>query len=190
VGEDFHFGHHREGNVGSLIKAGEHYGFRVHEIPVTKVHGHKKISSTRIREFIAHGEIGCAQRFLDRPVAIMGKVIKGDRRGRALGYPTANLDAALTGFAPRGVYCTRVHIGNKVFSGMANIGSRPSFKKDNLPNIEVHIFDFDKNLYGRMILVEFLKKIRDEKVFLSSEDLVRQLQKDEAQVRKWFLLIK
>lgn len=186
VGEDFHFGRHRRGDADALLKAGKRYGFQVHKIPVLKIHGHKKISSTRIREFIAQGDISRAQRLLDRPVAIMGRVVKGDHRGRKLGYPTANLDAAVTGFAPRGVYCTCVHIGGRVFAGMANIGSRPSFKKNDLPNIEVHIFDFHQNIYGRLILVEFLKKIRNEKVFPSASALIKQLRKDEAQARAWF----
>lgn len=186
VGDDFRFGYHRRGDAAALVQAGQRYGFQVHLISVIKIRGMKKVSSTRIRKFLAQGDISGAQQLLDRPVAIMGRVVRGDRRGRQLGYPTANLDAAVTGFAPRGVYCVCVHIGNNMFAGMANVGSRPSFKKNDLPKIEVHLFDFDQNLYGRTIKVEFFKKIRNEKVFPSASALVRQLHRDEAQARAWF----
>ncbi len=186
VGEDFHFGRDRRGNVRLLREAGQRYHFKVHEIPISKVHGQKKVSSTRIREFIAQGDIVHAQRLLDRPVTIMGRVIPGDRRGRSLGYPTANLDAAVTGFAPRGVYCVRVQCGDRIFFGMANVGFRPSFKTNGLPNIEVHLFDFHQDIYGRQIVVEFLKKIRDEIVFHSPQQLMKQLHQDEQHARQWF----
>jgi riboflavin kinase/FMN adenylyltransferase len=161
-------------------------GFRVHVIPVSKSHGVKRVSSTRIRKFIADADIDNAEKLLDRPVAIMGKVIKGDRRGKLLGYPTANLDSKVTGIVPRGVYCTRVHVDDHILKGIANIGLRPTFKKNASPNIEVHIFDFDKSLYGKIILLEFVKKIRDEQRFASKQDLVAQLHQDELFARKWF----
>lgn len=186
VGDDFHFGKGRRGDVELLQKIGSEKGFRVHKIIVRKSHGKKQVSSTRIRQFLAKADINNAKKLLDRPVAIMGRVIKGDGRGRRLGFPTANLDANLTGFAPRGVFCVYVHVGKNIFFGVANIGSRPSFKQNAAPNIEVHIFDFDRNIYGRKILVEFVKKVRDEKLFPSQQGLVDQLYHDKDFARKWF----
>lgn len=187
IGEDFHFGHLRRGNAALLRNAGTQMGFNVHVIPVLKSQGEKRVSSTRVRQLIRTADIDTAEKLLDRPVAILGKVIKGDRRGRLLGYPTANLDSKVTGIVPRGVYCTRIHADGAVLYGMANIGSRPTFKKNACPNIEVHIFDFQKSLYGKKIFVEFVKKIRDEKNFPSFEGLFEQLHQDESFARKWFL---
>jgi len=186
VGEDFRFGHQRRGNVALLKSAGLAKGFRVHEIPIRRTDGHKVISSTRIRRYLEDADIIHAQKMLERPVTIMGRVVQGDRRGGALGYPTANLDPLRTGMAPRGVYCVRVRFGLRCLYGMANVGVRPSFKKDTLPNIEVHIFDFHANLYSKEIVVEFLFKIRDEQVFPSSHELIAQLQSDEKFARAWF----
>lgn len=187
VGGDFYFGHNHRGNVALLEEIGVEKGFKVHKISVRKSNGRKEISSTRIRKFIADADIDHAKKLLDRPVTIMGRVIKGDRRGSGLGYPTANLDSSLVGFAPRGVYCVRIYYGKKILLGMANIGSRPSFKKDAPSNIEVHIFDFHQGFYGKKILVEFSKKIRDEIFFSTKDDLIKQIRSDEVIARKWFL---
>jgi len=186
VGEDFRFGHQRRGDTALLKEAGFARGFRVHEISIRRTDGRKAVSSTRIRQYLERADIIHAQKMLERPVTIMGRVVKGDRRGGLLGYPTANLDPLRTGLAPRGVYCVRVCLGRRCFRGMANVGVRPSFKKNALPNIEVHIFDFHADLYGKDILVEFLCKVRDERTFLSAEHLVSQLQSDEKFARAWF----
>ncbi|MEW5895128.1 MAG: bifunctional riboflavin kinase/FAD synthetase [Candidatus Omnitrophota bacterium] len=186
VGDDFHFGHNRRGDICFLQKCAARYGFLVHAIPVCCGVDRRKVSSSQIRKFIARGDIEHARELLERPVTILGRIIRGDRRGRELGYPTANLDAMQTGFAPRGVYCVRVYLNEMSLEGMANIGSRPSFKKEGQLGIEVHLFDFNKNIYGKEILVEFLKKIRDEKFFPSREALIEQLKIDEKQARQWF----
>ena len=185
VGDDFYFGRDRRGDVGLLMMMAETCGFKVHVIG-TRRKGSKQVSSSRIREFIREGDIRHAQHLLDRPVAVYGQVVRGDQRGRLLGFPTANLNPYTTGMAPIGVYCVRVTIRDRVYFGMANIGHRPSFKRKAPVNIEVHIFDFRGNLYGQNILVEFLKRIRDEHVFSSQASLAAQLQSDAVSVRQWF----
>lgn len=186
VGKDFRFGCHRRGDTGLLRRAGERYGFVVHAVSLLKSHDSRKVSSSHIRKLISDGDIYHAGQLLDRPVSIMGRVVAGDRRGRQLGYPTANLDSSVTGFAPRGVFCVRVYIGSVIYRGMANVGSRPSFKKEKSVSIEVHLFDVDENLYGKMMRVEFLKKIRRERIFVSRQALVDQLHHDEQLARAWF----
>jgi len=185
VGDDFFFGKGRRGNVETLREFGKKYKFKVHVIP-THQRGMKQISSSRIRNFIRKGDIGHAQNLLDRPVAVYGRVVRGDRRGRLLGYPTANLDPHTTGMAPVGVYCVRIILKDRVYFGMANIGYRPSFKSKAPASIEVHIFDFKGDLYGRNILVEFLHRIRDERSFPDTEFLIQQLHLDAALTKEWF----
>ncbi|HSV44095.1 MAG TPA: bifunctional riboflavin kinase/FAD synthetase [Candidatus Bathyarchaeia archaeon] len=186
VGKDFRFGFRRRGDNDLLKRAGERYGFVVHAVSLLKSGDRQKVSSTHIRKLISDGDIYHAGQLLDRPVSIMGRVVVGDRRGRQLGYPTANLDSSVTGFAPRGVFCVRVYIGSKVYTGMANVGSRPSFKKEKSVSIEVHLFDVDENFYGKMMRVEFLKKIRRERIFVSRQAFIDQLHHDERLARAWF----
>ncbi len=185
VGDDFCFGKDRRGNVGALKELGGECGFQVRVIS-TRQRGAKQVSSSRIREFIREGDIDHAQHLLDRPVAVYGRVVRGDRRGRLLGYPTANLNPHTIGMAPMGVYCARVSIKDRVYFGMANIGHRPSFKGRGLVNIEVHIFEFKGDLYGQNILIEFLKRVRDERAFPDQAALIEQLHRDAVSAKQWF----
>lgn len=184
VGDDFHFGKNRGGNLDFLKAMGQKYGFKVKIVSAVKK-GPKAISSTRIREFISKGQLEDAERLLGRQVSIMGRVVRGDARGKNLGYPTANINPPANHvILPQGVYVVKVRIENKVYQGVANIGCRPSFTpSDAEVNIEVHIFDFRKDIYGQEIVVEFLKKIRNEKVFQTPQDLILQLKKDEKKAR-------
>ncbi|NND53065.1 MAG: hypothetical protein HKN54_11755, partial [Flavobacteriaceae bacterium] len=135
--------------------------------------------STPIRKLIAAGRLAQAARYLGRPVSILGKVLKGDGRGRTLGYPTANIELNGEVLPPLGVYAAFVVFEGKKYKAMANIGHRPSFKqKSSLINLEVHIFQFNRNLYRKMILVELIQKIRNERKFKTIEGLVGQLNKD------------
>ena len=186
VGDDFRFGQDRTGTLEYFKEAGEKYGFEVNVVDPVKTH-HEKISSTRIRQLIAEGELDGACRLLGRHVSLMGKVIKGDGRGRKLGFPTANILPNNELIPPLGVYVVNILVGKKVFHGMANIGRRPSFKSSNNQlNIEVNIFNFHKNVYGRNILVEFIHKIREEKFFNSKHDLIAQLKKDALKAKQIF----
>jgi riboflavin kinase/FMN adenylyltransferase len=148
--------------------------------------GRKTVGSTSIRQLITKGNIVKAAKLLGRPVSILGRVMHGDARGGTLGYPTANIMPTKEVIPPSGVYLVKVIFKNKRYNGIANVGRRPSFKRLSKVNIEVHIFDFKKNLYAQDIIIEFFKKIRDEKIFLSKEDLIRQIQSDEKKAIKWF----
>ncbi|MFA5088458.1 MAG: bifunctional riboflavin kinase/FAD synthetase [Candidatus Omnitrophota bacterium] len=188
VGYDFLFGRNRSGDLETLQRIGQQANLKLNVMPAVKSR-HKAISSTLIRNLIAEGKIYQASRLLGRRVSILGKVCKGDARGKTLGFPTANLTPQCEVIPPGGVYAAEVVIGAKRFIGMANIGRRPSFKDSSAPlNIEVHIFDFRKNIYQKEIIVEFIKKIRDEKIFNSKEALIEQLRKDEGTVKKLFFL--
>jgi len=183
VGNDFRFGKDRSGTIEYFKEAGRKYGFKVNTVFPVKG-GRRKIGSSRIRRLIIDGKLYAAKHFLGRNVSIMGKVVRGDRRGKELGFPTANIHPENSVVPPIGVYATYVVIDQKRFKGMANIGRRPSFKKkNNNINVEVHIFDFRKTLYGKEITVEFVKKIRNEKMFDLSEQLIAQLKRDEIRSR-------
>jgi len=185
VGEDFRFGQSRQGGFDSFKEAGQKYGFKVKGVrPLIDDHKNKKISSTQIRHHIDKGKLKAAAAFLGRNVSIMGEVIKGDARGKTLGFPTANIFSHNEILPPIGVYASQIIIGKRIYRGMSNIGVRPSFNTQNTRiNIEVHIFDFNKNLYGKNIIIEFIQKIRNEKIFPSKEKLILQLKKDEIKAR-------
>jgi len=122
-------------------------------------------------------------------VSVFGAVVKGSGRGRGLGFPTANIAYESNILPPQGVYVVRVLWGPKKYSGIANIGTRPSFEKQiSQLHLEVHILDFSKNIYGKHLEVEFLKNIRNEKKFPNPQDLIKQIQKDIAFSRKYFAL--
>ena len=126
------------------------------------------------------GKLYAAKKFLGRHVSVMGKVCRGEKRGRMLGFPTANIIPENAVIPPVGVYAVRVIIGNKKFNGMANIGKRPSFNRNGgKVNIEVHLFSFNKDLYNKVIIIEFVKKIRNERVFDAKEKLIAQLKRDQ-----------
>ena len=184
VGDDFRFGVDRSGTLKIFSEAGRKYGFEINSIHSAREEK-GKISSTTIRELIADGNLQKAKKLLGRNVSISGAVIRGDGRGKLLGFPTANLNTQNEVLPPIGVYAVKVNIGRREINGMANIGYRPSFKnKDHQVSSEVHLFDFKKNLYGRDISIEFIRKIRDERIFNSTQKLIDQLCKDEIKARK------
>ncbi len=185
VGDDFRFGQDRAGTIEIFKSAGKKNNFKLLSLKTTE-QGRKKFSSTLVRGFIAEGDLKKAAVILGRPVSILGLVVKGDQRGKTLGFPTANIIPAGEILPPQGVYCVRVYYCNVILKGMANIGVRPTFHKEDRLNVEIHIFDFKKNIYGKEILVEFLYRIRPELYFPSSDALIRQLKKDEMMSRKWF----
>ena len=184
VGYDFRFGHARSGGLDLFQKEGEEYGFKVNILGAVKGE-HHVISSTRIRELISCGDLNRAARLLGRLVSLMGTVCRGDARGKTLGFPTANIHLTCEVIPPCGVYAVQVVFGKRKLFGMANIGRRPSFQKeDGRINVEVHIFNFHQKIYGQEIIVEFFKKIRDERMFNSKDQLIEQLKRDEKKARK------
>ena len=185
VGFDYVFGRNREGTIGLLKKYGKCFGFKVVRIPEKKMDG-RRFSSTQIRELIAKGKLTDAARFLGRPYSLYGKVVKGAGRGKGLGYPTANLKPYHEALPPRGVYAVEALLHHRRSPGILNIGTRPTFEKNKKVVIEVHLFDFRGNLYGKKMEVIFLRKIRAERKFATQEALIQRIRKDEEAARKMF----
>lgn len=189
VGKGFFFGKDRAGSSDLFRKFSKTFGYKFKEISPVKASG-KVISSTRIRGLILSGKLKEAERLLSRPVVVLGTVIKGQKRGRLIGYPTANIDPHHEVIPPSGVYAVRVKFGGKKYTGILNIGIKPTLnrydEKDAEPTVEVHIFDFTKSIYGKDLEIFFEKKIRDERRFSSFFALKKQIMKDEAHARRIF----
>lgn len=182
VGHDYRFGHGREGDTRLLKKLGVKFGFEVDTITAIKLND-EVVSSTAIRQLIVNGEVREANRLLGRPFEVSGTVIYGRMRGASLGFPTANLRLpALT--SPRtGVYVIEADVAGHRFGGAANLGFNPTFGDTEL-SLEVHLFDFSRDIYGEPITVRFLERLRDEKRFAGPEELVEQIRKDVQTARK------
>lgn len=178
VGHDFHFGKNRKGNINILQEMGHRHHCQIYDLAAVKKHDHK-ISSTHIRKLISDGHLKKAQVLLGREISVFGKVIKGDRRGKTLGFPTANIHLDNHQALPRGVYFAKVILKKKIFYAMANIGYRPSFSKSQKTHVEAHIFNFQRNIYGQDIELVLLKKLRAERTFSSAQELIAQLKKDK-----------
>ena len=180
IGYDHRFGTNREGNIDTLKHLSKMYNFEVEEIPAQEIN-QLNISSTRIRKAIEDGDIIIANAFLGYPFFITGKVIKGKQLGRTIGYPTANIFIEDTDkLLPKiGVYAVKVLVGVSTYKGMLNIGLNPTTDLDNKIKVEVNIFDFDKDIYGETLKVEFVKHIRDEKKFANLDELKNALANDK-----------
>ncbi|RMD50906.1 MAG: riboflavin biosynthesis protein RibF, partial [Ignavibacteria bacterium] len=185
VGYDHKFGKGRDGDENLLRSLGKDFGFTVSTVgPVTI--DNKIISSTLIRNLLKDGEVEEANKMLGYNYSLRGKVVKGDQRGRTIGFPTANLgEIHPDKLIPKnGVYAVKVNVENETFGGMMNIGYRPTFKSENELIMEVFIFDFDKNIYNIEIEIEFLNYLRKEIKFSSVDELVEQLNKDKERTKK------
>ena len=179
VGADWKFGKGRTGDVALLKKLG---GFEVDGIPAVTLDG-EVISSTAIRLAVARGDLAFAEKALGRPYAVFGEVVRGSGKGHDLGFPTANIDAAGYQLPPDGVYAARARCGDKTFHGIVNLGIRPTVSHDAKRVLEIHLFEFEGDLYGMEIEVEFLRFIRGEKKFSSVEELRAQIAKDISAVK-------
>lgn len=179
IGYDHHFGKNREGSFDHLITSGLIYGFDVEEIPAQEVN-YINVSSTKIRKAVREGDAVKASKYLGHYYSINGIVIKGKQIGRSIGFPTANIKIEDNNklIPKEGVYAVRVALENENFSGMLNIGYRPTVGRDNQLSIEVHIFDFQKNIYGRQLTLEIIKHVRNEIHFTNVNDLTKQLEQD------------
>lgn len=185
VGDDFRFGHNRGGDFETLQKASKQYGFEVCNSP-SHCYENERISSTRIRLALQHDQLEHAKNMLGRPYEICGRIFHGDERGRTIGFPTANLKLHQHSSAVHGVYAVQLKLSHGIcINGVANIGKRPTVDGKNL-QLEVHLFDFDKDIYGQHVCVEFKQKIRDEKKFDSFDELKQQIIKDSEQAKKYF----
>ncbi len=183
VGADFHFGKNRMGDVSTLEKFQSVYGYELEIVPKLR-EGDSVISSTLIREYMERGEIKKANRLLGEPYFIQGRVAHGQEIGRTLDFPTANLEPAAGKKLPRqGVYATTVSIGDAVFSGVTDVGTKPTVGKFSI-GVETCILDFDGNLYGKEITVSFHDFLRDEVRFESVEKLREQIERDRRRAVK------
>lgn len=190
VGEDFRFGHRRAGDVACLRTLGEEFGFAA-DTPRAVYLESERISSTAIRAALADGNLELAARMLGRPYRMEGHVVVGQRLGRALGYPTANLRIRAKPAAVAGVFAIYVrvpayhndpHGQHTWLPGVSSLGWRPTVGGKE-PLLEVHLFDFDRDLYGQRLEVEFVAKLRDEAHFEAIESMVAQMRRDEAEAR-------
>jgi riboflavin kinase/FMN adenylyltransferase len=185
IGYDHRFGRDRAGDRATLEALGAEHGFSVDVIPEQLVH-EVTVSSSEVRRQLEAGGVAQAAKLLGRSYTLTGTVVRGDQRGRTIGYPTANLrvhgDRKLV---PKpGVYAVRVEYGDETFGGMMNIGRRPTFETDGAVTVEAHLFDFEREIYGRALDVAFVNRVRDEQKFSGPDALVEQLRSDEVQSRK------
>lgn len=183
IGYDHHFGRNREGSFQHLQELAPLYGFSVEEIPAQEIQ-QINISSTKIRISLLNGEIHAANQFLGYKYFIKGTVIDGDKMGRTIGFPTANIqvDEWYKLIPTKGVYAVKVKLNGTIFNGMLNIGTRPTFGKENNETIEVNIFNFDQDIYNNEIQIEFYERIRDEQKFEELSLLKKQLEIDKQKV--------
>ena len=187
IGDDFRFGHDRSGDFALLSEAGKYYGFDVinHH---TLTHGQLRVSSTRIRECLAQGEFILAESLLGHPYTIIGKVVYGRQIGKTLGVPTANIQLHRYRAPIDGVYAVETSGLDRIYQGVANVGVRPTIEEATLkPILEVHIFDFDEEIYGRQVQVRFLHKIRDEKKFSGLDELKAAIFSDIEKAHTFFI---
>ena len=181
IGYNHQFGRNREGNLTLLRELSSIYDFNIEEISAQQIN-EIKVSSTKIRAAIEAGNIATANNYLGHPFSISGKVIQGNKLGRTIGFPTANvkIDESDKICPPKGVYAVRVKLDNQTLNGMMNIGTRPTIEKEQttLSN-EVHIFNFNKDIYNLTIQIEFIARIREEKKFNDINGLKQQLIDDQ-----------
>jgi riboflavin kinase/FMN adenylyltransferase len=178
VGDDFRFGHSRQGDFGLLQRMGQRHGFEVENMNTYKLDA-DRVSSTRIRELLTQGDFATANQYLGRPYRICGRIGHGDKRGRSIGFPTLNVNLHRRVSPLQGVYAVRVAgLDELAVPGVANIGVRPTVQGDPRYLLEVHLFGFDRSVYGEHVSVEFVRKLRDEQRFEDFEALRRQILRD------------
>ena len=185
LGCGFAFGYKREGNVELLRKVSARLGFHADEVPEVKLRG-QRISSSRIRELLAEGRVNLARRMLGRPYGVEGRVVRGRERGRTLGFPTANLRPQNRVIPRKGVYVTATLIEGAWRRSVTNIGTRPTFETEAEPSVETFVMDWSGDLYGDVVRVRFLHRLRDERKFDSIEDLKLQIAKDSRRATNYF----
>ena len=185
IGDDFRFGRKRTGDVHLLRKLGEQWDFSI-SIVETYLIGDERVSSTRIREVLKQDDFDTAGSLLGYPYAIHGKITHGDKRGRTIGFPTANIILPHDNIPVWGVYAVLMHFpGSDPQPGVANVGVRPTVGGDRVL-LETHLFDFSEDIYGERVRVEFKTKIRPEQRFDSFDALKAQIAMDAAAARAWF----
>ncbi len=186
VGEDFCFGAKRAGNVAMLVEAGKHFGFRVETLP-TVLNGGHRISSSAVRAALAAGDFAHAKQLLGHPYTISGHVVHGKKLGRTIGFPTMNLRVAHKRPALSGIFVVQVHgLAAHPLPGVASLGVRPTVDDSGRVLLETYVFDYAQECYGKLIRVEFLKKLRDEEKFTDLPQLVEAIDRDVLDARAYF----
>ena len=186
VGDDFRFGKDRQGDFALLQQVGKQHGFQVVNMHTFAIED-MRVSSTRIREALQDGDLAVAEKLLGRPYRMSGRVAHGDKRGRKMGYPTANIHLHRAKVPLNGVYAVQLYgIDQEPVNGVANIGVRPTISGSDKALLEVHLFDFKRDIYGEHVQVYFLKKLREEQKFASLEQLIEQIHIDSAQAKGFF----
>lgn len=186
IGDDFHFGKARRGNFTLLKEHGEKFGFSIEKSTSFRL-ADMRVSSTRIRDALNADDLQLAQEFLGQPYSICGRVAHGDKLGRTLGFPTANIKLLRRNTPIRGVFAvTMTGIDNRIFQGVANVGIRPTIDGNRKVILETHLFDFNQDIYGRYVSVQFQHKLRHEMRFNSLEQLQNQIRLDIDSAKVFF----
>ena len=185
LGKGFAFGHNREGNIELLRRVSRELGFCAEEVPEVQLRG-ERISSSRIRKLLLEGRVNLARRMLGRPYGVEGRVVRGRARGRSLGFPTANLRPQNRVIPRHGVYVTATLIEGVWRRSITNIGTRPTFEQGAEPSVETFVINWDGNLYGDVVRVRFLHRLRDEKRFDAVEELKAQIDYDISRALRYF----
>jgi riboflavin kinase/FMN adenylyltransferase len=186
VGDDFRFGAKRAGDFDLLKAAGNQHGFEAEFLPTVTVEG-VRASSTAVREALAEGDMDKAARLLGRPYSITGRVFHGDKLGRSIGFPTANIQLRHNRPPLNGIYVVEVWgIASTPLRGVASLGVRPTVREDGRPTLEAFIFDLDRDLYGQRLRVDFLNKLRDEEKYPDLPSLVAQIKLDVTNAKSFF----
>lgn len=186
AGCDFRFGYQRQGDIELLREYGQKKGFLISDVPNVESEDGARISSTLVREALGQGELGWVKHYLGRDYGIQGRVVVGDRRGREIGFPTANIHLKRRAAALTGVFAVKVYgLDKQGKIGVANIGTRPTVGGSQ-QRLEVHLFDFDETIYGQHVQVDMLHKLREEQRFASFELLQQQIQRDCQQAKAFF----
>jgi riboflavin kinase/FMN adenylyltransferase len=191
VGTRFAFGRGRAGGLGLLERMGAELGFRAHGVPEV-LHGGEPISSSRIRRAVADGDVAEAAEMLGRPFALTGTIVRGDRMGQKLGWPTINLAPDGDLEPSEGVYASRVHFPSfpATFDSVTNIGTRPTVYENYQRVVESHILEFRSDVYGETVELQFFKRLRDEMLFPSVMALSSQIRRDVESTREYFALLR
>jgi riboflavin kinase / FMN adenylyltransferase len=186
VGEDFCYGAKRAGNLATLIEAGKKYGFHVEALPAVTNDG-QRISSSAVRNALAAGDFALVAQLLGHPYSISGHVIHGKKLGRTIGFPTLNLRAVHKRPALSGIFVVQVHgLADHPLRGVASFGVRPTVEDSGRVLLETHLFDYAQPCYGKLIRVEFLKKLRDEEKYIDLPTLTAAIERDADQARAYF----
>ncbi len=185
LGRGFAFGRGRKGNIELLKEVSGRLGFHAEEVREVSLRG-RRISSSTIRALLAEGRVNLARRMLGRPYGVEGRVVRGEQRGRTLGFPTANLHPQNRVIPRRGVYVTATLIEGAWRRSITNIGTRPTFETDAQASVETYVMNWSGDLYGDVVRVRFLRRLRDEKKFASIEQLKRQIDFDRVRAEKYF----